>query len=42
MLKWYVNSALTVDICTATVIRELCNKRGTCNISDVHNRLGTL
>ena len=30
-------SALRLLIfCTATAIRELCNERDTCNISDVH------
>ena len=31
-----INSASTDDICAATAIRELCNERDTCNMSDVH------
>ena len=31
-----IKSASTDDICAATAIRELCNERDTCNMSDVH------
>ena len=33
---YVINSASTDDICAATAIRELCNERDTCNMSDVH------
>ena len=33
---YVINSASTDDICVATAIRELCNDRGTCHISDEH------
>ena len=33
---YVINNASTDDICAATAIRELCNERDTCNMSDVH------
>ena len=33
---YVINSASIDDICAATAIRELCNERDTCNMSDVH------
>ena len=33
---YVINIASTDNICTATSIRELCDERDTCNISDVH------
>ena len=34
--SYVINSASTDGICNSTAIKELCDERDTCNISDVH------
>ena len=38
ILYYIINSSSTNDICTATAIRELCEERDKCKISDVHTQ----
>ena len=33
---YVINSSSTDNMCAETAIRELCNERDTCNMSDVH------